>query len=732
MRLEFGASGLSRAERLPDGLEVIHGAAPILQLEIADAKGGNIRTVGAQTTWQISRTQTPKPQVRYTATLAPGLSAVCTVTLDGQLSRWRTALQVPAGTIVRRMTFPAISKARIGKRGSDDQLIVPRSDWLQKMINPAGCDRPQEWGAGLSPELASLWDADGVLYVGAENTPLYDIAWQVRPAGDESIDLAVRTDITVQGPATWSSPDYVLAPHQGDWHWACDRYREWFDKTFKKPEVPAWAKDCDVWGGGDSDAFTNLGFDAILREAKRLQKNRVPLQDIYSAMLDGQYQACGDQHYPCPLWGSADQFTEVNRRVHELGVRTMYYFNWRTWTPSWKHESHIGTLPASLVPKEYNWPGDDWFLRNASNPSRDPLHTVGNWVNICLQSPDWQAHHLEVANNYLKWGASGLYHDQIMGGEGDCQNPNHGHVLPGDNERASVDLLGRTMAMMRRLDPDWVTSGEGCSAPVGQYLTFHLASGVYTNTHIYRYAFPQHIVFDGQMNGGDKAWDYARRFPEGRYLFTFIIGARFDMLPENEFGRQMLALRRKTKPWLYRARYTDSVGVNITDPSRRTVDPHAPRAPDGKAGASEEVHFLNAKRFVLNEGADRLLLVNVANPKAVAGAAVTVDVTPLAKVNAVWQFTLSGKLEKLSVAVQDGKYRFTPSTQRLSTVVLIDQSAPLLAVNMTNSITAGETITGTADVINLNTEPVSGTLGWRAPQGWSTTAGAFAILRLAV
>ena len=57
------------------------------------------------------------------------------------------------------MTFPAISKARIGKRGSDDQLIVPRSDWLQKMINPAGCDRPQEWGAGLSPELASLWDA---------------------------------------------------------------------------------------------------------------------------------------------------------------------------------------------------------------------------------------------------------------------------------------------------------------------------------------------------------------------------------------------------------------------------------------------------------------------------------------------------------------------------------------------------------------------------------------------
>ena len=285
-----------------------------------------------------------------------------------------------------------------------------------------------------------------------------------RRATNPSI-LPWAPDITVQGPATWSSPDYVLAPHQGDWHWACDRYREWFDKTFKTPEIPAWAKDCDVWGGGDSDAFKDLGFDAILREAKRLQKNQVPLQDIYSAMLDGQYQACGDQHYPCPLWGSADQFTEVNRRVHELGVRTMYYFNWRTWTPSWKHQSHIGTLPASLVPKEYNWPGDDWFLRNASNPSQDPIHTVGNWVNICLQSPDWHAHHLEVANNYYKWGASGLYHDQIMGGEGDCQNPNHGHVLPGDNERASVDLLGRTMAAMRRRDPDWVTSGEGCSRP---------------------------------------------------------------------------------------------------------------------------------------------------------------------------------------------------------------------------------------------------------------------------
>ena len=90
------------------------------------------------------------------------------------------------------------------------------------------------------------------------------------------------------------------------------------------------------------------------------------------------------------------------------------------------------------------------------------------------------------------------------------------------------------------------------------------------------------------------------------------------------------------------------------------------------------MHFLNAKRFVLNEGADRLLLVNVANPKAVAGAAITVDVTPLAKVNAVWQFTLSGKLEKLPVRVQDGKFRFTPSTEGLSTVVLIDQSAHCL------------------------------------------------------
>ena len=149
------------------------------------------------------------------------------------------------------------------------------------------------------------------------------------------------------------------------------------------------------------------------------------------------------------------------------------------------------------------------------------------------------------------------------------------------------------------------------------------------------------------------------------------------MLPENEFGRQMLALRRKTKQWLYRAVYADNVGLSISDPSRRTVDPHAPRAPDGKAGASEEVHFLNAKRFVLNEGEDRLLLVNVANPKAVAGAAITVDATPLAKVNAVWQFTLGGNLEKLPVTVQDGKYRFTPSTERLSTVVLIDKSSPI-------------------------------------------------------
>ena len=188
-----------------------------------------------------------------------------------------------------------------------------------------------------------------------------------------------------------------------------------------------------------------------------------------------------------------------------------------------------------------------------------------------------------------------------------------------------------------RLDPDWVTSGEGCSAPVGQYLTFHLASGVYTNTHIYRYAFPQHIVFDGQMNGGDRAWDYAKSFPEGRYLFTFIIGARFDMLPENGFGPKMLALRRKTKQWLYRARYTDSVGVDITDPTRAAADPHAAAVPNGKAGAGEEVHSLNAKRFVLNDGADRLILVNVANPKAVADAAITVDVTPLARVNAVWQ-----------------------------------------------------------------------------------------------
>ncbi len=99
--------------------------------------------------------------------------------------------------------------------------------------------------------------------------------------------------------------------------------------------------------------------------------------------------------------------------------------------------------------------------------------------------------------------------------------------------------LARITDECRKINPDFITAGEGVGQAHGRTLTFGLASAVFHRSELYRYTFPTHLVMDGTANGGDN-WSGK----EKRFNTIFLNGDRFDNLPRDAtFAKNTITLR---------------------------------------------------------------------------------------------------------------------------------------------------------------------------------------------
>ncbi|MBS3761773.1 MAG: hypothetical protein KGZ25_00590 [Planctomycetes bacterium] len=631
---------------------------------------------------------------------------------DGTCS-WSVAIQNDGRKEVCAVGFPIINGLRAGQDYTDDTLVWPR-DWGQIWRNPVECNVAGSLGPML--RFADLYDDEGGIYLANSDPQIHHTSYSFPNHDATSLRAAWTRYVTIGPGENFEGLEIRLAAHPGDWHKAADFYRKWAFHNLGKPDIPAWTRECHGWGTLDSNSFPWEGlqlYDAF-RKSQEMGMGRYIAGN--RIQLDGPIEYVGLMHGLCPLWATEEQLAQQCEDIREHGGHLNTYFNWYRFSPARVAYKRLsGLIPRSWTPEEITYPDVEWYKKNTIRGYTGGGHRmtdIHQEVPMCPGSKGWREWQLQWLRRYVyKYKCDGMYYDQIMKAPGTCRWHDHKHENVGDFRRASLQTLRQMNEEMRRHDPHFALSGELCSGVMGQEIQFHMVSAVMNRTEVFRYTFPDYLVLDGKWNGGTKDWLGG----EDRYHHIFMTGCRFEQVPNNDFGKQLLALRRKTGQILYRAQYRDTVGITIRDPEGNEI-PNPPRTRE-KGREIAPVGGLQAKLLRYAKASNRALIVNVTNKENKDGT-IHVDTTGIGQVKAAWLFTLGGDFTRLEGSSQNGKYVFPATHARLATAILVNNLDPLVNVEMPVPHVAGAQARAEVTLLNLNKKELRGELEWRLPTGW--------------
>jgi hypothetical protein len=190
-----------------------------------------------------------------------------TVRKNSPLTEWKIQVDNRGGETPAhdrrgyRVAFPVLEGLRIGPRHETNYLARPYAQG-ELIPDPASYafTRPKSstpinvlthigWA---SMPWQDLYAADGGgLYLASYDKTFQQVdleTWPDRNAGSVAMDM--RTLAFLEPGQSWTSQTFEVAVHEGDWHWAADRYRQWATANHHPYHGPSWVrKECDGWLG---------------------------------------------------------------------------------------------------------------------------------------------------------------------------------------------------------------------------------------------------------------------------------------------------------------------------------------------------------------------------------------------------------------------------------------------------------------------------------------------------
>ena len=452
-----------------------------------------------------------------------------------------------------------------------------------------------EYGGYASMQWQDLYSPWGGLYLASYDKDLILSVLESEPnIHRRTIRLGFRKYVYVPPGRKWISSEYVIGVHEGDWHWAADKYREWAETWLNKPEIPKWFKN--------SNGFYGIGFHFnckkeykfkdipnIFEDALDLGLNHI---QFWGQMSGPRKSCCYRFYYPDPRLGSEKDLIESVRKVREKGGHIGFYFNIQAFDPD------LPKLPEDLgemVPPDVPIPRWEDLRKSAQ------LHFDGSYVRqyplkpgpgdgfriMCLCGREW-CDYLEywIIEKYVKeYGIDSVYLDQTFSPPiSYCFNFEHGHVHHGDTLKCRVNFVKRLREKLKKLNPNAIIIIEGNGDCIGQYADAFLYTSFSSQTRfpkpeVFYYTFPYFEIIDGFANPPVEETLKAY-FPyldkvtyEDILNRIFLLGFKFDItlyrrLRKNEeftkYLKKVLELRNKIKKYLLNSRFTDDIYVIYT------------------------------------------------------------------------------------------------------------------------------------------------------------------------
>ena len=651
---------------------------------------------------------------------------------------WRLQIDNPTAFEVAKITFPILPDFRIGDSQDNDHCFIPEV-WNHGNMSPP---RPLRH---IQPSMRWMahWDDQVGYYMGIEDAQENDFNFvQAESSGVGRLNLGSELWCRVKSGATWTSPVFRHAVTGADWHEGADLYREFVGRTLKTCDYPDHVKWLlDAWETLNANAFPSKGWGLFQSDYDLGRPNGVYFMATNRQMTDGPYAFVGMFPYPSPAWGSEREFSQQLHALQARGGMLVPYLNYHRFVPGFCHYPRIGWFPKSKLPKDIPIPDEAWMMEagprsfiGGNYNFQDPTNEIEPMAH---QSAAWRNWILYWSKRMNQWGMDGMYYDQCnLSGSKGWLYPGYDDSY-GSSLRARRDLLRQVRDDNHRDNPYFTLAGEGVHDVISQNLDLPMTSSIFPNLDIYLYCNPGAILLDGSWNG---AYNWTGKFERMRAIWQ--VGARFEHMVTrdnqqgiDDFGQQILRLRRAVKCLIYDGVFRDTVGLKIKDKDGSTIGPE-PMSPmpvrgvfgrwfridkDGQRGAVINMINLVSSPDSPAPGKIKDKWINLpetAKPKPVAGAVASICTKEFGPVKAAVAWTLEGETIILDGKQEGDYYSFPVPESEMSTVVLSNKLAPVVEWGMDNVAAIGMTSDLKLKITNVDSGPLGGVLELLPPKGW--------------
>lgn len=433
--------------------------------------------------------------------------------------------------VINEIRFPVISGVYLGEDYSKNILVYPKKAGV-KIVNPidyfdkiptkihwrwmeyrytytlhgtTGCGRLSEYNLKgfdmkYPGQLSMSWldlyheDGSGGVYFGCHDKNCNQFYLEIGSEGNHFPGLVLDTafETRIAKGEEYSTLPAVLYFHDGDWHNGADFYRAFKqDHIVKQNRItPTWLKECVGLVAHYDFKYQTGGIVHKYRDIPKLAEEAKSM-GFETMLLSGWHKDGFDRGYPEYYFdedlGGEQELIDGISYGKKIGVHTVLYINSRLHNTKYNAEE--------LENKCLKYENGKMVMISFGNPDV-------KFAIMCPKSIDWQNELCQIGDRLTnRYGADGIYLDELGAGAHLCFNKKHGHAFT-DFTSGYVEVLEKLRGnySKKHVNP-LILMGEWIVDAFGGVVNFQLNQSFFDVTNhffpeMYRYTFPEHGITD--------------------------------------------------------------------------------------------------------------------------------------------------------------------------------------------------------------------------------------------
>ncbi len=359
----------------------------------------------------------------------------------------------------------------------------------------------------------------------------------------------------------------VFRTYNGDWHAGIDVYRQWRSTWFVKPHLPSWVQQVHSWLqlqiNAPEEDFT-IPFTEVAEYGDECARNGVTAIQLVGWNRGGQDR--GDPALdPDPGLGAWQQLHDAIAHNQSQGVRMILFGK-----PIWADRT-TDFYKNELYKYECTDPYGIPYQQGGYNYTT-PTQLAGiNTRRRSVMDVDCAAYRDVATREFQKivaLGAAGWLFDEVCHHGGVLYNfsPTHGYTAPGYIFAGDMPMARQFRAVADAVNPDFIFAGEGPQDWLMQNYPVSYFRISADSRPVCRYLDSRAALLVAVTGIDDR--EMLNLILLNRYIISYepynFKGHVTDFPLTLAYGKQIDALRKKYRAFLWDAEFRDTMGASVT------------------------------------------------------------------------------------------------------------------------------------------------------------------------